>query len=398
MDIIIVAQYLRNIECLEGNNSRFIYLAKLLVKETSNHVEIVTSNFLHGEKRSANKVDQLADIKITAINEPGYPKNICLKRFYSHAMLALNIRKYLCNRKKPDCIYCAIPSLDVAKVVADYCKENNVKFIIDVQDLWPEAFRMVFNVPIISDLIFKPMDVVADYIYAQADEIVAVSDTYCERAMRVNSKCKKTHTVYLGTNLIDFDNNAKKQCNFVVDKDVLKLAYCGTLGRSYDLTCVIDALKILKNQGIEIPKFIVMGDGPQRNEFEEYAKKQEIDVVFTGRLEYPEMCSLLCRCDMVVNPIVGKSAATIINKHADYAACGLPVLNTQESEEYCFLIDKYTMGYNCVNGDADDLAKKTSYLIENKQLRETMGKAARRCAEERFDRGNSYNEILETFI
>ena len=30
MDIVIVAQYLRDIECFDGNNSRFIYIAKML--------------------------------------------------------------------------------------------------------------------------------------------------------------------------------------------------------------------------------------------------------------------------------------------------------------------------------------------------------------------------------
>lgn len=30
MDIVIVSQYLRDIECFESNNSRFVYIAKLL--------------------------------------------------------------------------------------------------------------------------------------------------------------------------------------------------------------------------------------------------------------------------------------------------------------------------------------------------------------------------------
>ena len=36
MDIVIVAQYLRNIEDFSGNNSRFVYLAKELAKEDQN--------------------------------------------------------------------------------------------------------------------------------------------------------------------------------------------------------------------------------------------------------------------------------------------------------------------------------------------------------------------------
>lgn len=394
MDIVIVSQFLRNIENLKENNSRFIYLANLLCEEPSNHVEIITSNFMHGEKRHFGEFDQPDEFKIIAIDEPGYPRNVCLLRFYSHFILAKNIKKYLQNRKKPDCIYCAMPSLDVAKVVADYCRKENIRFIVDIQDLWPEAFKMVFHVPVISDLIFKPMDWVANKIYAQADEIVAVSQTYCERAMKVNKKCEKAHTVFLGTKLSEFDNNAHKENDIEFDKNKLKLAYCGTLGSSYDLTCVIDALSILNSKGLETPQFIVMGDGPRKTEFEGYASQKKVDAIFTGRLDYSSMCSLLCKCDMVVNPITKGAAQSIINKHADYAACGLPVLNTQECDEYRNLVDEYNMGFNCENNDAEDLAEKMQVFINNKDMRVEKGENARKCALECFDRSNTYAEIV----
>ena len=209
MDVVIIAQYLDNIEKLKDANSRFIYLANLLSENENADVEIITSNFLHASYKHASKIDRPNNFKITAIKEPGYKKNISLKRLFSHAKLAKNIGKYLEIRKVPDCIYCAIPSLDVADVAAKYCKKNNVKFIIDIQDLWPEAFKMVLNIPVLSDIIFYPMKRQADNIYIQADEVIAVSNTYCERALEVNKKCDKAHTVFLGTKLEDFDNNSK---------------------------------------------------------------------------------------------------------------------------------------------------------------------------------------------
>lgn len=398
MDIVIVSQYLRNIENLNGNNSRFIYLARMLSKNAENQIEIITSSFLHGEKRQVRTVDQPKEFKITPINEPGYPKNVCLKRFYSHAVLAKNVKAYLQDRKTPDCIYSAVPSLDVAKVVAEYCNKNNVRFIIDIQDLWPEAFKMVFNIPVISSLIFKPMERMADKIYAQADEIVAVSNTYCERAMRVNTKCCNSYTVFLGTELSNFDRNAKEEVSFNLNEKKLKMAYCGTLGSSYDLTCVIDALDILNKKGIETPQFIVMGDGPRKEEFERYAVRKDVDTVFTGHLEYSKMCAVLCKCDMVVNPITKGAAQSIINKHADYAASGLPILNTQECEEYRNLVEEYNMGFNCENGDIEELAEKMLLLVNDGSLRLHMGKNARKCAEERFDRANTYKGLYEYLI
>lgn len=394
MDVVIIAQYLRNIEELKGNNSRFIYLANLLSKKENVTVEIITSNFLHGPYKHASKVEQPDNYKITAINEPGYQKNISFKRICSHAKLAKNIDNYLKTRTTPDCIYCAIPSLDVANVAAKYCKKNNVKFIIDIQDLWPEAFQMVFHIPVLSQVIFGPLKRIANKVYREADEIIGVSETYVNRAMSVNCKCKKGHDVFLGTDLKTFDQNVKIN-NVHKPQDEMWIGYCGTLGASYDLTCVIDALDIINKQGKKAPKFIVMGDGYRKNEFQKYAQVKKIDICFTGNLEYPQMCGYIKACDIVINPIMKGAAQSIINKHADYAASGLPVINTQECEEYRNLVLDYDMGLNCCNSNSDDIAKKIIKLIEDNEMRIKMGKNARKCAEEKFDRMYTYQEILD---
>ena len=164
MDIVIVSQYLRNIEDLNNNNSRFVYLAKLLAKNKKNNIEIITSDFSHSQKKHFSKVGQIDNIKITVCHEPGYQKNVSLKRFYSHKILSKNVKKYLTKRQKPDIVYSSVPSLDVAKVCADYCHDNCIKFIVDIQDLWPEAFKMVLKIPVISDIVFYPMLKKENYI------------------------------------------------------------------------------------------------------------------------------------------------------------------------------------------------------------------------------------------
>jgi len=399
MDILIIAHFTQSVS--EGGNNRFNYLAQRLSKDESNDIELLTSSFFHTKKvhREWNYSQEGIDgYKTTMIKEPGYPKNVCLKRFYSHWVMSKNLKKYLKNRKKPDVIYCAVPSLDIAKVAAKYAKDNGVHFIIDIQDLWPEAFKMVLRVPIISDIIFAPMNSMANYIYKQADEIIAVSNTYCQRAMRVNKKCKECHTVFLGTELSVFDKNVQEN-HVELDKTYFNIGYCGTLGHSYDIKCVIDAIDILKREkGIENIKFIVMGDGPLKLEFEKYASDKNVNAEFTGRLDYSKMCGMLSACDVAVNPISRGAAQSIINKHADYAASGIPVISTQECEEYRKLVDEYDMGINCDNGDINQIADAIEGLIREADARKQLGNNARRCAEEKFDRNNTYNEIKKICV
>ena len=57
-----------------------------------------------------------------------------------------------------------------------------------------------------------------------------------------------------------------------------------------------------------------------------------------------------------VNPISRGAAQSIINKHKDYAAAGLTLLNTQECLEYRELLLEYNAGLNCENNNPADLA------------------------------------------
>ena len=395
-NIAIITQYVSMPG--EKSNGRFRYISNLLA-DANYKVELITTNFSHRDKKHRTYVEDIEkriQYKFTMLDEPGYKKNISLKRFYSHYVFAQNLKKYLKTLEDIDCLYCAIPTLSAAKVVAKFAKKNNIRFVIDIQDLWPEAFKMVFNVPLISDILFYPMKKVADYVYKSADDIVAVSETYLNRALKINKIAKNKISIFLGTDLDYFDKSHNEHEMITFD-NVFRIAYIGTLGNSYDIKCVIDAIKILKDKGIDNILFEVMGSGPLKIEFEKYAKQKGVNCEFTGRLNYEEMVGYLCICDIAVNPIKKDSAASIINKVGDYAAAGIPVLNTQESIEYKKLVEDYQIGYNIENGNSEDLAEAIEYLYKNEDLRKKLGKNNRRLAEEKFDRKITYLKIKEIF-
>lgn len=396
-DVLIIAQYTQAPG--EFENDRFKYLSEMLIKKDSVEVEVVTMDFSHHRKEYRDiSEEQLISwpYKMTFLHVTPYKKNVSIKRLYANHVMANNLKAYLSTRKKPDVLFCAVPSVAVASEAASYCRENGIRFVIDIQDLWPEAFLMAIDIPIVSNLIFSPMKRMADKVYKQADAICAVSETYIKRAVTVNAKSKDTYRVFLGTDLRNFDKNATEYSKKVGEG--IRVGYCGTVGRSYDLHCVVDALKLLKAKTNKKVTFIVMGDGPDLDNIKSYAKTNDVSTVFLGRLPYKEMCGVLANCDIVVNPIIKGASQSIINKHADYAASGLPVINTQECNEYRTLVDQYNMGFNCENEDADDMMEKLLKLIENSELRVTLGKNARRCAEECFDRKKTYLALIEAIL
>lgn len=388
-DILLITNFW-HFEC-EKSSSRYLHLANIL----SGHgygLEVVTSTFYHREKKVRGfSKDFLTSFpyKVTLINEPPYLHNISLRRLHSHKIFARNVISYLTQRKRPDLILVVIPSTFLAESVVKFANNHCIPVVLDIQDLWPEAFQMAFHIPLISNICFAPLKKLADEAYKNADYITAVSQTYVERGMSVNKKTQQGAAIYLGA---DFDHVQSIIYKSHVNKDPNEfwVSYIGSLGHSYNIKMVIDALAILKNKGIVNIKFQVFGNGVLENEFRYYAKQRGVAAEFWGHRQYDEMIPYLAASEIAVNPIVGKSVASIINKVCDYATAGVPVVNDQNSDEYRNLLEKYHAGLNCENNNAQQFADAIMKLYQNESLRRQMKDGALRLAREKFDRDKTY--------
>ncbi len=390
-DVLLIANYWHFEE--EKASSRYRSFADILCKEYN--LEVITSTFCHLKKTQRDEqalgLDKL-EYKMTLQYEPGYPKNICLRRILSYTKFGKNVLKYLKARKKPDCIIVSVPSLVVADCVTQFAKKNGIPVIIDVQDLWPEAFKMALNIPVVSDILFYPMKRQARRIYRNADEIMAVSDTYVSLAKEQNPNCGGL-SIYIGTDS-ELVKSKMSTCSVNKPEDEFWIGYVGALGHSYDIKSCILALKRIKEQGVDNAVFKVMGEGVLRKEFEEFAETQGVRCDFTGLLEYGQMMRTLSACDIALNPIVGTSVSSIINKVSDYAAAGMPVVNTQNSEEYRRLLEEYEAGINVENGNHEALADAILRLYRDADQRSHMRQNAYRMFEEKFDRQKTYHKLV----
>ncbi|MBO7149887.1 MAG: glycosyltransferase family 4 protein [Clostridia bacterium] len=392
-DIMLIVNYWHFEQ--EKASSRYRSFANVLCQNYD--LEVVTSTFCHLTKKQRDleslSIDKLP-YKMTLQYEKGYKKNISLKRISSYNQFGKNVEKYLFNRKKPDLIIVSVPSLGVADRVTKYANKNKIPVIVDIQDLWPEAFKMALSIPVISDILFYSMKRQADRIYSRADKIMAVSDTYVARGLKCNNKDKTGLSIYIGS---DSKLIVEKMKNIEVLKpeNEFWIGYVGALGHSYDIESVIRAIKILQKQNIKNIKFIVMGEGVLRTHFEQVAKDCGINAEFTGLLEYGKMMATLSKCDVAVNPIVGKSVSSIINKVSDYAMSGMAVINTQNSPEYRELIDEYQAGINVENGNVEAVARAIMQLYQDRKLLSQMQSNSKRLGEEKFDRNKTYLKIID---
>ncbi len=330
------------------------------------------------------------------VDEPGYKKNIDLNRLFSHYILARNLRKKLLRGKKYDLIYNVIPPNGTAKIAGKYANREKIPFVVDVEDLWPEAMKMVLDIPFLTDIIYFPLRWNAEQVYKMANGIIGTSDEYRDRAFKKRRKNIVNDTVYVGIELKAFDSGVEKYKD-KIEKNANEfwVTYAGTLGASYDIKTLISAASLLKKEGYDSIKIKVLGNGPMKEELENMAKSIHCNVDFLGYIEFEKMAAYLYKSDILINSFVKKAPQSIVNKIGDYLAAGKPMINTCSSKEFSEKVVKDGFGINVEAENAVELAKAMKEFFFNKEKCVEMGRNARKIAEKEFDREVSYEKIVK---
>ena len=372
--------------------TRYVYLATLL-HEHGYDVDFITSGFQHWEKRQRDveHFDAGTDAyTIRFIEEPFYPKNMCPQRIWAHHVVAKRVSEYFDEHHDYDLIYCQIPPNDVAREIGKAAHRFKIPFVVDVNDLWPEAFRVAFDVPVLSDILFAPFYRQAKAVYQMADAVIGTSDEYRERGLRDARAGIPSETVYVGNQLCEFDAGVVANA-LQIDKpiDEIWVSYAGTLSACYDLETLVRAMAMVQKTHPEV-KLQILGDGSERDNLKAAAHSSGAEVVFHGYLPYSEMAAWLSKSDITINSLVEKAAQSIVTKIGDYLAAGKPMVNTSCSKEFRAKVEADGFGVNVKPGDAERMASVLVDLIEDPKHRAQMGERARAVAEEQFDRPHSY--------
>ena len=388
--------------------TRFRFLADLLVREGFT-VDLITSSFQHWDKaqRDCEKpCYRSLPYRVVFINEPGYTRNLDLARIRSHRVAAKNLREhFLAEGDTYDLVYAEIPPNDIARVCAEFAEERNIPFVADINDLWPEAMRMVIDIPLVSDVAFYPFARDAKRVYQLLSGAVGTSDEYAERPAKDRDKPYPHTTVYVGNDIATIDAGVEKNADSIEKpKGELWVAYAGTLGASYDLETLIEAAVLFEKERLAtkdsarpLPpvRVKILGDGPDREKLETLTAKLHAPVDFLGYTDYELMAAYLCTSDITVNSLVKTAVQSVVTKIGDYLASGKPMINTGSSPEFRTKVAADGFGVNVEAENSRELADAIVKLTTHSSLSKIMGTKARTIAEQEFDQPQAYRKIVD---
>lgn len=396
--IAVITQAVKLADEAAGLN-RSAFIAQLLAEE-GYEVDLLTSTFQHWEKAHRNIVDPKyheLPYDVIFIEEPGYRANISPSRIYSQCVFASNLQRYLEHfGEEYDLIWCKMPPNNVAATAGEYAKQHDIPFVVDINDLWPEAMKMIANVPIVSDFVLADFVRESAIAFANASAAVGTSNEYANHCLQDIPHL----TVYVGSDIAYFDEGVRKHGSLVQKSpDEIWIAYAGSLARSYDISTLIEACELASSQIEETTgktlHLFILGDGTTRERLESLGSKCSFPITFTGYVDYQIMAAYLSKSDMLVNSLSKNAPQSIVSKISDYLCAGKPIINTGESTEFKTKCVDDGFGVNVEPENELEIAGAITLLAQNEELCEEMGRRGRAIAEAQFDRRTSYKRIVD---
>lgn len=312
----------------------------------------------------------------------------------------------------PKRLFYGLSGNSYAKYVTQFAKENiEVPDIIHAHHVYMDGYGMIklskeWDVPlvvvehgaILKEIInWKSMHNKIVKTLDTADHIMCVSEDLLSIALAHGVDEEKVSLVPIGVDIAVFkkrdDENLKERLG--IDGDVKIVLYVGQLISRKGLNYLIDAIPQISGKHNKT-FFVFVGNGAQKEYIEKLCREKNIQKYtrFEGSVELKQLIDWYSIADIFVLPSLSEGRPTVIY---EAMSCKLPVIATDVGG----VSEQVENGYNgfiVKPRDSNALADRITYLLENDDLREDMGrKSRRRIIEQGWTWDNHAKNVVEIY-
>ncbi|MBS1534260.1 MAG: glycosyltransferase family 4 protein [Bacteroidetes bacterium] len=373
-----------------------------LVTEANKRGHQVTfwsSTFRHNVKQQRfdgyKEVEINQQTRVKFVPADAYQQNISVARMASHYKLSKSMVALFDAEPKPDVIVVAYPPISTAHEVIIWAKKQNIPVIVDIIDPWPNAFleHMKGLKKIAVHLGILPLKQKANSVFNNASGIMAISKQYIDFAKTYRKSSVPTAVFYPAVQFDEMKRQLTEAAQKVSkDSQRITVIYAGSLGFSYDLPTILKAAEILEKEQPNI-HFIIAGDGPQKEMVQVY-EQQHSNLEYLGRLPKEKLMEEYYLADIGLTQHIQGATQSVTYKLFDLLACGLPIMNSLESEMKSIILD-HQVGFHNEPGNARQLADNILKCAADPQLLQTMKKDALALTQKLGDAAVVYSKALD---
>ena len=295
---------------------------------------------------------------IPILRVPLYPSHdrSAIRRTVTYLSFALSVVPPLLGGWKPDLIY--VWNLPLTALTAALASAvRGVPYVMDVQDLWPDA---VFNSGIAPRWVVGVGRLMARYVYGRARALFVLSPGFKRVLEQRGIPGQRIEVIY---NWCDEDS---LRCDGGVPTvDALpgfagrfNIVYAGTMSRAQGLHAVIEAAALVARSHPRV-QFVFMGSGRLQDELRaQAAQRASANTLFIPQRPMKEAAAVLRAADVLLvhlrkDPLY---EVTIPSKTQVYLAMGKPIL-IGTGQDAADLVRRAGAGLTCAPEDPLGIAE-----------------------------------------
>ncbi len=262
-----------------------------------------------------------------------------------------------------DVCYCSYWSVKKAK-------KNKMNVIGLLQDVWPDnavASGLIGH----GGLIYKFFEFWQKKVYKKADKIICISSDMKQFIADKGVSADKISVIHNWGYTDQTVEISWEQNEFVkkydLDRDTFYAVYAGNIGRMQNVELIIRAAEKLKGQ--DKIRFLIIGDGVNREQVEELAKQKELDnLTFLPMQPSTLATSVYSAASVNLIPLVEGGIKTALpSKTGVVLSCGKPVaVCVDKDSKFSELIVKNECGVAVSPTDENDLAQAILDISQGK--------------------------------
>ena len=363
--------------------TRHFDLARELVKK-GHDVTIFASGFDHHTHRYIKidpkekiRVEEYDGVRFVWINTTPYSKNDW-RRVVN--MISYGWRVLGCGRgiPKPDVVIGSSMHPFAALAGWRLARKHKARFIFEVRDLWPQVL-VDMGAMSEANLVVKLLRKLEKFLYVRSDRVIVLGTQMKEYIARYGINEKKIVWIPNGVVISRYNNNMVNN----KDRNDFRVIYLGAHSITNALNVLLEAAKIVQDQGYANINFHLVGDGPEKGKLIQQAEEMKLNIV---KIRQPvpkdKVADVLEEADVFVltkDSTFGKYSGSIL-KLFDYMAASKPIVCSAAVDYDPVSIS--SCGFTVPPEDPKALAEAIIKLyVMQPEERQAMGKRGREYVE-----------------
>jgi glycosyltransferase involved in cell wall biosynthesis len=300
----------------------------------------------------------------------------------------------------PDVIIGSSPQLLVALSAWWLAFAQEVPFVFEVRDLWPESLVAV-GAGREDSLLHTALAKIAGFLYQRADRIVVVTPAFKDHLIRHwRIPAEKIAIVENGveTDLftpIPAEETQPLRQNLGIGSKFL-VSYIGTMGNAHGLTTLLDAASTLYSLNPEV-HFLLIGEGAEKEQTKAQSQSRGLtNVQFLDqqpREKIPAFISASDAC-LVLLKKTDIFKTVIPTKMLEFMSCERPLILGVDGQARQ-IVEQAGAGLVIEPENPDALVRAIQQLAADRQLGTTLGKNGREYILKSFSRRGTAEKYID---